>query len=63
VNAAHLQARRTAQAIAKIYRHVRRLPQRGRMREADAEVRAFQCGDVLVVPSGLWRQWCELRDA
>jgi len=33
------------------------------MTKADVEVRAFRCGDVLVVPNGLWHQWTELRDA
>ena len=60
---AHLEARRTAQAIARLWRHVRRLRQRGRMTEADAEVRAFEYRGVAAVPSGLWRQWMELRDA
>ena len=63
MNDNHLQARRTAQQIEKVHRHVRRLRQRGRLRQADAEVRSFQCGNVVVVPSGLWRQWQELHDA
>jgi len=62
-NQDHLRARRRAQAIAKICRHVRRLHQQDRMTKADVEVRAFRCGDVLVVSNGLWHQWTELRDA
>ena len=44
----HLEARRQAQAIAQLCRHIRRLRQRGGMREADLEMRSFRCGDVLV---------------
>jgi len=61
-NCAHLRARRQAQAVAKIWRHVRRLRQRDRMREADAELRAFEYQGVIVLPSGLWRAWQELHD-
>jgi len=50
----HLAARRTAQAIAKIARHVRR---HGAAKDAQA---AFRCGDVIAVPSGMWRAWREL---
>jgi hypothetical protein len=47
--------RRTAQRIDRLWRCVRRLRQRGRMREADAEPRAFQCGDIAAVLSDVPR--------
>jgi hypothetical protein len=60
--ATHIEVRRTAQAIAQLCRHVRRLRQRGGRRETDPEMRSFRCGDVLVVPSGRQRQWTALLD-
>jgi hypothetical protein len=62
-NAAHLNARRRAQAVEKLARQVRKLRQRGRLTEADAEARAFGCGDIVAVPSGVRRSWMQLRDA
>lgn len=55
------EARRAAQAIERITRVVRRLRQRGRLTEADAELRSFRCGAVVAVPLGVFRRWQELR--
>ena len=55
-------ARRRARQVEKVWRHVRRLRQRGGMRQAEAEVRTFRCGDVVVVPSGTWRQRQEAQE-
>jgi hypothetical protein len=56
------EIRHDALRIARLARHIRRLRARGRLTDADAEVRSFQCGGVVAVPSGVWRAWMELAD-
>ena len=51
------------QRIERLARCVRKLRQRGKLSEADAEVRAFRCGDLLALPHGPHRRLVELREA
>lgn len=61
-NQDHLEARRVAQEIAKLARHIRFLRKKGKLSEAEAALTTFQTERVTVLRSGVWWQWVELRD-
>ena len=62
-NAAHLEARRLHQHIARLARIVRYYRKRGQLADADRrEVLAFQSGDVVAVSRGTFRALQALTD-